>query len=507
MFTASETPVIALILLVALGILSWGFFRAKPFGKIGILAWLQSVVLMAPWLLFFGLFATGIYINIAAILLMLVLSSGLYIYLGRQLRAAGQDAILREKAANMMPANQDSQKPPEVAQSDNGKAQPEILGIKETIPIPELDLKVIQGIFGIDTFFATETIPYQEGAIFKGNLRGEAEATHNRLSAALQERLGDRYRLFMIENPEGKPTIVVLPSTNDPKVSTTNQKILAVILLLATIATCLETAGLFLGFDFFNNLSRINEVLPIAAGILAILLSHEIGHRVMAKRHNIRLSLPYFIPAWQLGSFGAITRFESLLPNRKVMFDIAIAGPAVGGIVSLLMLIIGLILSHEGSYFQVPAEFFQGSILVGTLAKVVLGSALQKPLVDVHPLTIIGWLGLVITALNTMPAGQLDGGRIVHAIYGRKIASRATLATFIFLAIAAFANPIAIYWAIIILFLQRDLERPSLNEITEPDDARAALGLLGLFLMITTLIPLTPGIAGRLGIGGANNLF
>ncbi|MFB2836980.1 site-2 protease family protein [Floridanema evergladense] len=512
MFTASETPIIALIVLVALGILSWGFFRAKPFGKIGILAWLQSVVLMAPWLLFFGLFAAGIYINIAAILLMLVLSSGLYIFLGRQLRAAGQDVVLREKAAKMVQSNQDSQRPAaeqpsQVPESDNGKAQSELFGIKEPIPIPEQDLKVIQGIFGIDTFFATETIPYQEGAIFKGNLRGEAEATHNRLTAALQERLSDRYRLFMIENPEGKPTIVVLPSSNDPKPSTLSQKFLALILLLATIATCLETAGFFLGFDLFNNLGRIQEVLPIAGGILAILLVHEIGHRVMAKRYKIRLSLPYFIPAWQLGSFGAITRFESLLPNRKVMFDIAIAGPAAGGIVSLLMLIIGLILSHEGSFFQVPAEFFQGSILVGTLAKVVLGSTLQQSLVDVHPLAIIGWLGLVITALNTMPAGQLDGGRIVHAIYGRKIASRVTLATFIFLAIAAFANPIAIYWAIIILFLQRDLERPSLNEITEPDDARAALGLLALFLMITTLIPLTPGIAGRLGIGGANNLF
>lgn len=512
MFTASETPVIALIIFIALGILGWGFFRARPFGKLGILAWLQSVVLMAPWLLFFGLFAAGIYINLAAILLMLVVSSGLYILLGRQLRAAGQDALLREKAAKMMQANQDSQHSPpentsEASESDNGKAQSELLRIQEPLPIPEEDLKAIQGVFGIDTFFVTETIPYQQGAIFKGNLRGEAESSHDRLSAALKERVSDRYRLFMIENPEGKPTVVVLPSSNDPKVSTPAQKLLAVILLLATIATCLETAGFFLGFDFYNNLSRINDVLPIAAGILAVLFAHEIGHRVMAKRHNIRLSFPYFIPAWQLGSFGAITRFESLLPNRKVMFDIAIAGPATGGIVSLLMLIIGLILSHEGSFFQVPAEFFQGSILVGTLAKVVLGSALQKPLVDVHPLTVIGWLGLVITALNTMPAGQLDGGRIVHAIYGRKIASRATLATFIFLAIAAFANPIAIYWAIIILFLQRDLERPSLNEITEPDDARAALGLLALFLMITTLIPLTPGIAGRLGIGGANNLF
>jgi membrane-associated protease RseP (regulator of RpoE activity) len=508
MFIASESPVIALILLVALGILSWGFYRAKPLGKLGILAWLQSVVLMAPWLLFFGLFAAGIYLKLVAILFLLVASAGLYIFLGKQLRAAGQDALLREKAAKMLQAqNSSAETPSDVNESDNGKAQSEILGIPEIIPIANEDLKAIQGIFGIDTFFATETIPYQEGAIFQGNLRGDAETTHNRLTDALQERLGDRYRLFMIENPEGKPTIVVLPSTNEPKPSSIRQKIFAVVLMLATIATTLETSGFFLGFDFYNNLNRFREVLPISAGILAILAAHEIGHWVMAKRHNIRLSLPYFIPAWQLGSFGAITRFETLLPNRKVMFDIALAGPAAGGIVSLLMLLIGLTLSHEGSFFQVPAEFFQGSILVGALAKVVLGSALQQPLVDVHPLTVIGWLGLVITALNIMPAGQLDGGRIVHAIYGRKIASRATLATFIFLAIAAFANPIAIYWAIIILFLQRDLERPSLNEITEPDDARAALGLLALFLMITTIIPLTPGIAGRLGIGGANNIF
>jgi membrane-associated protease RseP (regulator of RpoE activity) len=115
---------------------------------------------------------------------------------------------------------------------------------------------------------------------------------------------------------------------------------------------------------------------------------------------------------------------------------------------------------------------------------------------------VIGWVGLVITALNLMPAGQLDGGRIVQAIYGRKTAGRATFATLILLGIVSLANPLAMYWAIVILFLQRDLERPSLNEITEPDDARAALGLLALFLMITTLLPLTPALAGRLGIGG-----
>jgi membrane-associated protease RseP (regulator of RpoE activity) len=165
------------------------------------------------------------------------------------------------------------------------------------------------------------------------------------------------------------------------------------------------------------------------------------------------------------------------------------------------MLVTGLLLSHPGSLFQIPNKFFQGSILVGSLARVILGSTLQAPIVNIHPLVIIGWLGLVITALNLMPAGQLDGGRIVQAIYGRKTARTTTIATLVVLALVSLGNTIAFYWAIVIFFLQRDGERPSLNEITEPDDARAALGLLALFLMISTLLPLTPALAGKLGIG------
>ncbi|MGF1673272.1 MAG: site-2 protease family protein, partial [Rivularia sp. (in: cyanobacteria)] len=366
----------------------------------------------------------------------------------------------------------------------------------------EEDLSTIRSIFGIDTYFATETIAYQEGAIFKGNLRGEAEDVHNRLSASLRERVGDKYRLFLVESPEGKPTIIVLPSRNDPRSMTPGQKAFAGILLLATIATTLEAGGILLNFDFFSNPGRFQEALPITAGFLTILIAHEFGHWIIARRHQVKLSLPYLLPSVQIGSFGAITRFESLLPNRKVFFDIALAGPAIGGIVSFIMLIVGLLFSHQGSLFQLPNQFFQGSILVGSLARVVMGEALKSPLVDVNPLVIIGWLGLVVTALNLMPAGQLDGGRIVQAIYGRKIAGRTTFATLVILGIVGLANSLALYWAIVIFFLQRDLERPSLNEITEPDDARAALGLLALFLMVATLIPLSPGLAGRLGIGG-----
>ena len=503
---ASENTATIALLLVAVGILGWGFYRAREFGKLGILAWLQSVALMSPWLLFFGLFAAGIYLNLVAVLLLFVASTGFYIYLGRQLRSIASDAMQISRDPNELKSRSDENSSAE-SQPTPAKevikivTSPSVTNELEIIPVPVEDLKAIKGIFGIDTYFATETIPYQDGVILKGNLRGDPEQVHSRLTASLQARLNDRYRLFLVENQDDKPVVIVLPSTNDPKPTTVSQKILAVVLLLATIATTLETGGLLLGFDFFNSPTRYLEVLPIAAGIWAVLGAGESIRRVVANQYNIPLSWPFFIPTWQIGSFGAIDRFESLLPNRKVLFDLAFARPAAGGIVALTMLVTGLLLSHPGSLFQIPAEFFTGSILVGILAKLVLGSALQQQIVDVHPLVVIGWLGLVITAINLMPAGQLDGGRIVQAIYGRKIASRATLATFVVLAIASLVNPLALYWAIVILILQRNLERPSLNELTEPDDTRAALALLALFLMIVALLPLTPVLAGRLGIG------
>ncbi len=488
-----------LLIIAALAILGWGFYRGLPLGKLGLVAWLQSVVLMLPWLLLFGLVAVGIIPNLAVILFLLLSSVGVYILLGRWLRAIAAQMPLPERLEQPLSTTESSltESEPTASETDSKLSEP-----PKAIPIPAEDLKVIQGIFGIDTYFLTETIPYQDGLICKGNLRGEPAAVHARLSTTLQERLADQYRLFLVSNPEGRPVVVILPSRNDPQPATLTQKITAGVLALATIATCLETSALLQGFNFYTAPGRWLEVLPIALGLLTVLAMHELGHRWLAKRYQVKLSPPFLIPAWQIGSFGALTRFESLLPKRQVLFDIALAGPAVGGLLSLLLLMVGLVLSGQGNVFQVPAPFFQSSILVGSLARVVLGSALQESLVSVHPLVVIGWLGLVVTALNLLPAGQLDGGRIIQSIYGRKVAGRSTIVVLVVLAIAATFNPLALYWALVILLLQRDLERPCLEEISEVDDARATWGLLALFLMATTLIPLAPGLAGRLGIGG-----
>lgn len=282
-----------LILLAAFGILAWGFYRAKPYGKLGIFAWLQSVVLMAPWLLFFGLFAAGIYLNLAGVLLMVILSTGLYIYLGRRLRVLGKDELTTQRAAAL--ANQHSG---ETAAAENtntaigdtaGELSPQPDATDpELIPIPPDDLIAAEGIFGIDTFFRTETIPYQQGAIFKGNLRGDPQETQIKLTQLLEDRLAERYRLFLIEGPENRPVVVVLPSSNDPQPTTTAQKILAVVMGIATLATSLEASGILMGFDFLEQPQRLAEVLPVALGIWAVLIAHEIGHWVKAQQYKIK---------------------------------------------------------------------------------------------------------------------------------------------------------------------------------------------------------------------------
>jgi membrane-associated protease RseP (regulator of RpoE activity) len=508
----------ALAAIGAVAILGVGYYRARPYGRLGLFAWLQSVSLMFPWLVFFGLFATGIYLDLIGILLLLVGSTAAYVALGRQVRSLAQQQNSAEQ--NMAQRLQDIVTPTATTLNADIAATPETTppepiavnpqGPSSSIeapapliePMPNADIVTVKGIFGLDGFFATETVPYQNGVIFNGNLRGEPTVVHQDLTQRLHDRMGDRYRLFLIENPEGRPTIVILPSSNDPQPSTQFQKIVAVALGIATITTCFETAGLLLGFDFYQTPQRYREVLPIGLGLMSILATHELGHWYVAQKHQIKLSWPFFLPTWQIGAFGALTRFESLLPDRKTLFDIAFAGPAAGGILSLLFLLAGLGLSHAGSAFPMPTQFFEGSVLVGTLAKAVLHESLQQSIVDVDPLVIVGWIGLIYSAINLMPAGCLDGGRIVQAIYGRKTAQTTTIGTLVLLTIVSLANPLALYWAILILFLQRTLERPSLNELTEPDDTRAGLALVALFLMITVLLPLTPSLAGRLGIGG-----
>ncbi|AFY36782.1 peptidase M50 [[Leptolyngbya] sp. PCC 7376] len=502
MVFSPETSALIFLAVTTFGMVLWGYQRSQKQGRVGLLAWGQSLTVTMPWLVFISCVLLGISLSVLGVLMLLVSSAGMYMYLGNLRREAGQAEELKQKAIARIQEEENRQNESTQETAPNSAANDTSEPMID--PIDAEDLQAIKGIFGIDTFFSTESIPYQDGAIFKGNLRGDPELTHQKLTTKLGDRLGDKYRLFLVEDPENRPVVIVLPSTNDPKTTTLVQKNLALVLLLAALATTLEALGILQGFDLSSNISRYKEVLPLSLGLWVVLGAHEIAHWVVSKKYDVKLSVPFFLPNWQIGAFGSITRFESLLPTRTALFDIAIAGPIAGGLLSILMLVSGFALSQPNSLFQIPSQFFQGSILVGTLARLFMGDAIQEAVVAIHPLTILGWLGLVISALNLMPAGCLDGGRVIQAIYGRKTARRTTLATLVVLGLVALfnpSNPIPLYWALIIAFLQRDAERPSLNELLEPDDGRAILGLVALLFMLITLIPLSPSLAGQLGIG------
>jgi membrane-associated protease RseP (regulator of RpoE activity) len=533
-----------LVLIITFTLVIWSYSRSRKLGKVGLLSWLQFLALMLPWLVYFVLFITGTFLSFAVLLLLFVVSSIGYIAIGNQIRQImikeqsiaakkqdqansgtdGNEASGTGKAGENSHSSDSSNfpnsPPPNPSplgsnplNNPNNLLQKGRKGLADQLPIgamglkfkpiPAEDLKLMQGIFGIDTFYATETIPYQEGVIFRGNLRSDPQAAHAEMTQSLQKRFHDKYNLFLVEGQEKKPVVIILPTrAMMPEPNFWAQNVLAVVLVLASIYTVFSLGLQLSGVAVAQTWADYGRALPFVGGLAAIFICREAAMRLMARHYQIKLGLPFLLPSSQLGCFGAFSRIISTVPNRQALFDVAAAGPIVSGTISFAILLAGLILTkqHLGT-IDVPSQIFQSSILVGMMAKILLGNALRSDVLAIHPLIVLGWLGLVVTALNLMPAGQLDGGRIVQAVYGRRTAGWTTLLTLVFLAIATFINPLALYWGGLILILLRDLERPMLNELSELDEERDLLGLVLLFSMLIIILPFAPSLAQRFGIG------
>jgi membrane-associated protease RseP (regulator of RpoE activity) len=175
-------------------------------------------------------------------------------------------------------------------------------------------------------------------------------------------------------------------------------------------AACCVTTGWF-GGPYF------------AATLMGILLCHELGHYVVGRRRGVAVSLPYFIPMppqFTFGTLGAVIRMKQSISDRNALFDVGAAGPVAGLIVAIPLLVVGLHLSELGP--TKPGDFIEGnSILYALLKLAVFGRWLPSGGVDVqlHPMAFAGWVGLLITMINLMPIGQLDGGHIARAALGQ----------------------------------------------------------------------------------------
>ena len=263
---------------------------------------------------------------------------------------------------------------------------------------------------------------------------------------------------------------------------------------------------------------------PFLLTMLGILLAHELGHYFAARYHNVAVTLPYFLPLPGLspfGTLGAVIRLKSPPTNRRVLLDIGIAGPLAGLVIALPVVIYGLATSPVQAIPPVPVgqvlQIEGNSILYATLKWLILGQWLPAPASfgDVPPALYMlrfyltgqplpvggtdvflnsiawaGWAGLLVTGLNLIPAGQLDGGHALYVLIGRRARQVLPFVIAVLIGLGFFWQGWFLY-AALIYFMGRVHAEP-LDQITEVDPVRKALAVLVLviFVLIFTPVPL-----------------
>ena len=238
---------------------------------------------------------------------------------------------------------------------------------------------------------------------------------------------------------------------------------------LLLVATCFTTlvVGARLEFNFLHDLppftagdefipffpigwvlanpSRLLLGIPFSAALLAILLSHEMGHYLLCRYYGVRATLPFFIPAPTLiGTLGAVIRIRGQIRSRTALFDIGIAGPIAGFVVAIITLAVAMILSKPvaagmgASELRLgfPVIFFLMHNALRSLAPGHAVAALPLARVYLHPTAVAAWVGMFATALNLLPSSQLDGGHIVYALAPRahRVISWLTVIALVYLA-------------------------------------------------------------------------
>ncbi|MFB6111876.1 MAG: site-2 protease family protein [Halobacteriaceae archaeon] len=306
--------------------------------------------------------------------------------------------------------------------------------------------------------------------------------------------------------------LVATPIGNDRGIPWKN----AILLALTIVTTMWAGTGWYYvreifvdGFPWIS--PSVIEALPFTLAVLGVLGTHEMGHYVMSRYHDVNASLPYFIPMIPpFGTIGAVIRMRGRIPDRKALFDIGVAGPLAGLVATILVTAIGLMLPPV----EVPAWVFQGpniAIDFGyppllIIIAEVLGEPLsyQDPRTVVNPVVLGGWIGMFVTFLNLIPVGQLDGGHITRAILGERQERLAKLVPVALFGLAGYlyfiqgtdqSVGIWVLWGgIATVFSYAGSANPVVDEPLER--RRVAIGLLTLFLGLLCFTPVPVTIGG-----------
>ncbi|MBM4425028.1 MAG: site-2 protease family protein [Chloroflexi bacterium] len=361
---------------------------------------------------------------------------------------------------------------------------------------------------------------------FRGRLTLDSVEAYDRVAAAFRSH--NFTPLF--RNDSGQHVILAVPGVIDPKPS---NPWINYLLMAATLFSAFYTGALYsydgpatdLAAVLLEGLLRIHTGWPFAVGLLSILLAHEFGHYIAARRHGQHATLPYFIPMpypiSPFGTLGAIIAMKAPVRNRRILLDIGVAGPLAGFVVAIPVLIIGLMRSRVETIAIPPGAgiSLEGNSVIYLLAKLfVFGQLLPSPesygaggaalywiryFFTSTPLPIggkdvfldqvawAGWAGLLVTGLNLIPAGQLDGGHTLYVLLGERVKKLLPVILIVLIALGFVWSGWWLWAGLIYLLNRRHAEL--LDEITTLDPARRflAVATLILFFLVITPVPLT----------------
>src|SRR5215470_2101450 len=218
---------------------------------------------------------------------------------------------------------------------------------------------------------------------------------------------------------------VPLAAVAEPARPGANLILFALTVVSTLAAGCLVNGSFpFVTFNPFTHPVQLLDGVPFAFTLLAILGTHEFGHYFTARFYGASVSLPFFIPApppiFLFGTLGAVIRMRSPARDRNSLFDIAAAGPLAGLVVAVSAVVVGLGWSVVAPVPEVEHMRFGEPLLMRWLVYLKFGAIAEGTDVFLHPVALAGWVGFFVTALNLIPVGQLDGGRIAYALFGRR---------------------------------------------------------------------------------------
>jgi len=243
-----------------------------------------------------------------------------------------------------------------------------------------------------------------------------------------------------------------------------------------------------------ENPARLIEGLGFSLTLMTILLAHELGHYLACRYYRVDASLPYFLPAPTLiGTFGAFIRIRSPIYSKRVLFDIGVAGPLAGFLFLLPALAIGMAYSKVIPGIAVRGDLIFGSPALEWLMQKIIFAGVSSSDVYLHPVARAAWVGLLATALNLLPIGQLDGGHILYSFFPRrhKLLSRIFVAALV--PIGIFYSYSWLVWAAFLLLF--GMRHPVIHDSASVGSGRRALGWLALiiFLLSFTVTPVRLG--------------